>query len=173
MLLRPTPVCRVGRALTLQVVLLKAVVEKMSRLPAHRQIILVSSGFFVGPDRSPEEAGLIEAAVRSKVSIDAIDTGEATDYTDSGAVTAMDSRPRYDNASNPIVLVDLAHGTGGTYVTGSDFALSFRKLATPESHYLLGFVPTARADGRFHQLKVKLEGSRKLTVEARSGYYAP
>src|ERR1039458_1021873 len=53
MLLRPTPVCRVSRALTLQVVLLKAVVEKMSRLPAHRQIILVSSGFFVGPDRSP------------------------------------------------------------------------------------------------------------------------
>jgi hypothetical protein len=51
--------------------------------------------------------------------------------------------------------------------------LSFRKLATPESHYLLGFVPTAPADGRFHQLKVKLEGSRKLTVEARSGYYAP
>jgi VWFA-related protein len=173
MLLRPTPVCRVSRAQTLQVELLKAVVNKMSGLPARREIILVSSGFFVGHDRSPEEADLIEAAVRAKVSIDAIDTGEATDYTDSEAVTAMDSRPRYDNTSNPIVLVDLAHGTGGTYVTGNDFGVSFRKLATPESHYLLGFVPTGKADGRFHQLKVKLENSRKLTVEARSGYYAP
>ena len=173
MLLRPTPVCRVSRAQTLQVELLKAVVNKMSGLPARREIILVSSGFFVGHDRSPEEADLIEAAVRAKVSIDAIDTGEATDYTDSEAVTAMDSRPRYDNTSNPIVLVDLAHGTGGTYFIGNDFGVSFRKLATPESHYLLGFVPTGKADGRFHQLKVKLENSRKLTVEARSGYYAP
>jgi hypothetical protein len=70
------------------------------------------------------------------------------------------------------MLVDLAHGTGGTYVTGNDFALSFRKVATPESHYLLGFVPTGKADGRFHQLKVKLENAHKLTVEARNGYYA-
>jgi hypothetical protein len=37
---------------------------------------------------------------------------------------------------------------------------------------LLGFVPAAKADGRFHQLKVKLENAHKMTVEARSGYYA-
>ena len=71
------------------------------------------------------------------------------------------------------MLVDLAHGTGGTYVTGNDFALNFRKLATPESHYVLGFIPDAKADGHFHQLKVKLEKAHKLNVEARNGYYAP
>jgi hypothetical protein len=38
---------------------------------------------------------------------------------------------------------------------------------------VLGFVPNARADGRFHQLKVRLENSRKLNVEARNGYFAP
>jgi VWFA-related protein len=171
----PLLLCRVSRSQTLQVELLKRVVSKMSSLPARREIILVSSGFHVGHDRSGEETELIEAAIRSKVSIDAVDAGEATDYTGGGAATATDTSraPRYNNPTNPLVLVDLAHGTGGTYVTGSDFALSFRKLATPESHYLLGFVPTARADGRFHQLKVKLENSRKLNVEARSGYYAP
>jgi len=172
LLLRPTPVCRVSRALTLQVELLKAVVERMSRLPARREIILVSSGFYVGHDRSPEETELIEAAVRAKVTIDTIDAGEATDYAGVSAATAMNSRPRYDNASNPMVLIDLAHGTGGTYVTGNDFAVSFRKLATPESHYVLGFVPAGKADGRFHQLKVKLKESHKLTVDARNGYYA-
>jgi hypothetical protein len=36
----------------------------------------------------------------------------------------------------------------------------------------LGFVPAAKADGRFHKLKVKLDDSRRLTVEARSQYYA-
>jgi hypothetical protein len=108
------------------------------------------------------------------VSIDTVDAGEATVYTGGGAATATNSNqpPRNANPTNPIVLVDLARGTGGTYVTGNDFAVSFRKLSTPASHYVLGFVPV-KADGRFHQLKVKLEISRKLTVEARSGYLAP
>ncbi len=178
--LRPPPMCRTSRAQTLQVELLNAVVSKMSGLPARRDIILVSSGFFIGPDRSYEETNLIEAAIRAKVSISAVDIGEATDYTGGGADrgTGMlgntGMAPGYGNANptNPIVLVDLAHGTGGTYVTGNDFAASFRKLATPESHYVLGFVPTGKADGRFHQLKVKLENAHKLTVEARNGYYA-
>jgi VWFA-related protein len=181
MQLRPAPVCRVSRAVTLQVELLKAVVNKMSNLPARRDIILISSGFHIGSYRPTEEAELMEAAIRAKVAISAVDTGEATDYTGGGAAsagggaasaTSSNQAPRYDNATNPQVLVDLAHGTGGAYVTGNDFALNFRKLATPESHYLLGFVPTGKADGRFHQLKIKLENAHKLTVEARSGYYA-
>jgi VWFA-related protein len=174
MQLRPAPVCRVSRAVTLQVELLKAVVSKMSNLPARRDIILISSGFHIGSYRPTEEAELMEAAIRAKVAISAVDTGEATDYTGGGAASAASSNqpPRYDNATNAQVLVDLAHGTGGAYVTGNDFALNFRKLATPESHYLLGFVPTGKADGRFHQLKIKLENAHKLTVEARSGYYA-
>lgn len=175
--LRPPRMCTVAQTQTLQLELLKGVVTKMSNLPARRDIILVSSGFFIGPLRPTEESDLIEAAIRAKVSIGAVDIGEATDYI-GGATNATSSgggmAQPYGNANpaNPIVLVDLAHGTGGTYVTGNDFDLSFRKLATPESHYILGFVPAAKADGRFHQLKVKLEDSRKLTVEARPGYYA-
>jgi VWFA-related protein len=175
---RPVATCRVSRSQTLQVELLQAVVTKMSSLPARRDIILVSSGFFIAPDRTTEEANLIEAAIRAKVSINAVDIGESTDYTGTGADRGMNagagSASGYGNANpaNPIVLVDLAHGTGGAYLTGNDFTLSFRKLATPESHYVLGFVPTGKTDGRFHQLKVKLENRRKLTVEARNGYFA-
>ena len=92
----------------------------------------------------------------------------------------MNSRPgdrswelNNSNATLPLVLVDLAHGTGGTYVTGNDYAVNFRKLSTPESYYVLSFVPTAKADGKLHQLKVKLEKKGKFTIEARNGYYAP
>ena len=167
---RAAGVRRVSRKQVLQVELLKAVVSKMSRLPARRDIIFISSGFFVGLDHSNEETDLIDAAVRAKVSISAVDVGKSTDYTGGGA-NGMESGARRANPTDPFVLVDLAHGTGA-YVTENDVGLSFRTLATPESHYLLGFLPTARADGRFHQLKVKLGNSHKLTVEARKVYYA-
>lgn len=173
MQLRPAPVCRVSRAQELQVELLRAIVNKMSTLPGRRSIILTSSGFRIGAIRANEEAQMVEAAVRAKVAIDTVDTGEITDSTGGGAASAESAFQRGNsNPSNPQVLIDLAHGTGGTYVTGNDFDLSFRKLATPASHYVLGFVP-GKADGRFHNLKVKLENAHKLTVEARSGYFAP
>jgi hypothetical protein len=37
--------------------------------------------------------------------------------------------------------------------------------------YILGFSPQ-KLDGKFHKLKVTLSGPRKLTVQARQGYYA-
>lgn len=170
----PAGVCRVSRAQILEVALLKAVVLKMASLPARREIIFVSSGFNVDHDHSFEETDLIDRAIRSKVSISAVDVGESTDYVGAGAASARDTiqASRYSNPTNAVILVDLAHSTGGTYVTGNDFNVSFRKLATPESHYVLGFVPTGKVDGRFHQLKIKLEGGHKVTVEARNGYYA-
>ena len=65
--LHPAPVCRVSVIQKLQVELLKTIVGKMSQLPARREIIVVSPGFFVGADRSSELDDLIETAVRSKV----------------------------------------------------------------------------------------------------------
>lgn len=174
--LRAAPVCRVSATQKLQLELLKTIVGKMSTLPARREIIVVSSGFFVGNDRSSEEEGLIEAAVHSKVLIHAIDIGGSTVGASSIAPNQGDPSAMgqgYGVLTNPLVLVELAHGTGGTYLTGSDFALNFRKLATPESYYLLGFAPDAKADGRFHQLKVKLQNGHNVSVEARPGYYAP
>jgi VWFA-related protein len=88
MQLRPAPVCRVSRIETIQLELLKAVVKKMSSLPGRREIILVSSGFHIGSYRPTEETDLTEDAIRAKVSINAVDTGEATDYTGGGAASA-------------------------------------------------------------------------------------
>jgi VWFA-related protein len=174
--------CQVAPIQQLQLELLKAIVRRMSNLPGRRDIILVSSGFFVGHDRSDEQAQLIDVAARAKVTIDALDAGGGgapNSYRNIAPEPSADQSPmrrmeppRASYAGNDLVLTELAHGTGGAYVTGNDFAFNFRRLATPESHYVLGFAPASK-DGRYHKLKVQLENAHKLTVEARAGYDAP
>ena len=176
----PPVMCRVSPVQVRQLEVLKNVVKQMENLPGRREILLISAGFWVGHDRSTEPADLIDLAVRSKVVIDALDTGGATESAGAGAAPNGMNRnpvdramaPAVPNQTLPLVLVDIARGTAGTYVTGNDFGVNLRKLSTPESYYVLSFVPTAKADGKLHQLKVKLEKKGKFTIEARSGYYA-
>jgi VWFA-related protein len=175
--LAPPQVCRVSRIQVLQIEVLKDVVKRMANLPGRRDIILISGGFWVDYTRTAQWTDLIEAAVRSKVIINALDTGRVTESAGAGAA-GMNPRPadatrNFFDVTLPLVLVDLARSTAGTYVTGNDFGVNLRKLSTPESHYVLSFVPSAKADGKLHQLKVKLEKKGKFTVEARNGYYAP
>jgi VWFA-related protein len=175
--LAPPQVCRVSRIQVLQIELLKDVVKRMANLPGRREIILISGGFRVDYTRSAQWADLIEAAVRSKVIINSLDTGRVTESAGIGAA-GMAPRPGrlapdVTDPTLPLVIVELARSTGGTYVAGNDFGVNLRKLSTPESHYVLSFVPSAKADGKLHQLKVKLETKGKFTVEARNGYYAP
>ncbi|MGA9977895.1 MAG: hypothetical protein WBQ08_04615 [Candidatus Sulfotelmatobacter sp.] len=67
----------------------------------------------------------------------------------------------------------LAYGTGGTlFHNNNDLDEGLRRTAdVPEYVYVLGFSPQ-RLDGKFHKLKVRLNGPGKLTVQARQGYYA-
>jgi len=178
----PPHMCRVSQAQVLQLEVLKNVVKAMANLPGRRQIILISGGFRTGHDRSTEPPDLIEAAVRAKVVISALDTGAATSPDAShgsslgsnggvSSVMVQSGEQSVSDRTAPLVLFDLAHGTGGAYVTGNDFSVCFRQLSTPESFYLLSFVPPEKSDGKFHPLKVKLEKKGKFTIEARTGYY--
>jgi VWFA-related protein len=172
----PPPKCRVSGVQVVQLEVLKNVVKAMANLPGRRQIILISGGFWIGHNRSDEPPDLIDAAVRAKVVINALDTGGATESAGRGAANGMDpgfgnTGMNVPNETLPLVLVELAHGTGGTYVVGNDLSVSFRQLSTPESYYVLSFVPPEKTDGKFHQLKVKLEKKGKFTIEARNGYF--
>lgn len=161
--------------------MLSSLVRRVALVPGQRSVILISPGFYVGHDRTPEMAQLIDQAIGSKVRIDALDVGgvggggirPVNPYDSSDPMDRM-GRQRYVPPNNPVTLTELARGTGGTYVAaGNDFDTGFRKLATPESFYTLGFSPgDTKADGSFHELKVKLKDPRKLTVQARAGYYA-
>jgi VWFA-related protein len=174
--LSPPAKCRVSAVQVAQIEVLKNVVKAMANLPGRREIILISGGFWIGHNRSDEPPDLIDAAVRSKVVINALDTGGATESAGRGAANGMNPNGSDPTpvlvATLPLVLVELAHGTGGTYVVGNDLSVSFRQLSTPESYYVLSFVPPEKTDGKFHQLKVKLEKKGKFTIEARNGYYA-
>jgi VWFA-related protein len=177
----PVPVCRVSRTQVLQLAVLTSLLPRMALLPGERSVILISPGFYVGHDRTDEEAQLIDAAIRAKVRIDALDVG-GVGSPSIRPVNPYDStdpmagrQQRYVPPNNPVTLTELTRGTGGAYVAAdNDFDVGFRKLATPESFYVLGFSPVeSKADGSFHELKVKLKDSRKLSVQARNGYYAP
>jgi len=78
-----------------------------------------------------------------------------------------------ESAASGGVLADLAYGTGGTFFhNNNDLEEGLRRTADPPEYvYVLGFSPQ-RLDGKLHKLKVKLNGSTKLTVQARQGYYA-
>jgi len=175
------PVCRVARTEVLQLSVLSSLVRRVALVRGQRSVLLISPGFYVGHDRTAEMAQLIDQAIASKVRIDALDVGgvggaaiRPVNPYDASDPTNRMGRGRYMPPNNPVTLTELAHGTGGTYVAaGNDFDAGFRKLATPESSYLLGFSPAdAKADGSFHELKVKVKDPRKLTVQARAGYYA-
>ncbi len=174
---RSPPVCRVGRSQVLQLSVLSSLVRRVALVAGQRSVILISPGFFVGHDRTAEMAELIDAAIRSKVRIDALDVGGVggAPLRPADPYGYPDRGPRQvPPPPDPVTLTELANGTGGSYVAaGNDFDTGFRKLGTPESFYVLGFSPgDAKADGSFHELKVKLKDSRKLSVQARKGYYA-
>jgi VWFA-related protein len=153
---RPRPICPALKARFTQFAVLDSVVRRMAALPAQRSIILMSPGFFVGPDRARERESLIDLAVRSKVAINTMDVD--------GPVAA----------TNAMALIEVVHGTGGSYVSGGDFEGNLRRLMMPASRYVVAFVPApGAADGTFHPLKVKLKDPRPLDVQARDGYLAP
>ena len=150
---RPDPICPALKSRFTQLAVLDSVIRRMAALPAQRSIILMSPGFFIGPDRARERESLIDLAVRWKVAINTMD---------------VDGRVA---ATNALALIEVVHGTGGSYVSGGDFDGNLRRLMMPASRYVVAFVPTA-ADGAFHPLKVTLKDPRPLDVQARDGYLA-
>ena len=168
--------CRVPQNRSLQLTVLRALVNRMAHLPRLRSIVLVSPGFWVGHDRTSQEMEVIDFAVRSGVRIHALDVGpgSSASHPDDAVTGGGYQTPGgYYRPPDPGVLIDLAHGTGGTYVVGgNDLDSGFRKLATPECIYVLGFAPAGKQDGSVHRLKVKVAGARKVSVDFRKEYSA-
>ncbi len=173
---------------------LNAVVRRVSQMPGQRTVVLASPGFLT-PDMEYEYSDIIDHAVRSQVVINSLDArglyviiphGDADHQppvipADSTvdlppvriSITVMQTNAA---AANADLLAVLADGTGGIFFhNNNDFNEGFRRLAdTPEYSYILGFVPqNLKPDGSFHALKVKLNSSQKLSLQARRGYYAP
>jgi hypothetical protein len=121
--------------------------------------------------------------LRSQVIISALDARGL--YVPSAFADA--SRPRAQSGGKILIESDadsaqsdllaiLADSTGGIFFhNNNDYDEGFRRVAeTPEYSYVLAFVPqNLKLDGSYHSLKVKLNASQKLNLQARRGYYAP
>jgi VWFA-related protein len=175
--------------------ILKDVVNRISRMPGQRIVILVSPGFLT-PQMEYEYADIIDRAVHSQVLINAIDARGLYVIVPGGDASkrgiALDADPNETATIDPAVLKSqyqahsamdeadtlssFAEGTGGTFFhNNNDFDEGFRRVAeAPAYSYVLGFSPQGlKLDGSFHTLAVKLNNPQKLSVQARRGYYAP
>jgi VWFA-related protein len=173
---------------------LKDVIRGVSRMPGQRSVILVSPGFII-PDLDYEYTEIIDRAVRSQVVINALDArglyvvipyGDASHRPPviPGDSLLEVSPPPISKSlmetaaasADADLLAALADGTGGVFFhNNNDFDEGFRRVAeAPEYSYVLAFAPqNLKLDGSFHNLKVTLKSSQKLSLQARRGYYAP
>ena len=163
---------------------LKSVVQRMAAMPGQRRVVLVSPGFFVPPDLQTASSDLTDLAIRSKVLIGSIDARgvwtnpEFNACRPGAAASTIQDESAFRSReleANTDELLALAEGTGGTVNRDNDFDGGIRKAAAaPEYLYLLGFAPqNLKFDGSFHTLKVTLNSSEKLSIQARRGYFAP
>jgi VWFA-related protein len=165
---------------------LKEIVRRMTAVSGQRLIVLMSPGFLI-PNREYDLSEVIDSAARSNITISTLDArglytvdalpDVSAKPTGDPTLSGFHTSYRFQQESRQSdVLWSVANGTGGQgFANSNDLAEGFRRLvATPETSYLIGFVPqNLKYDGHFHSLKVALTSKEKYTVQARSGFYAP
>lgn len=165
---------------------LEDILRRMAGMPGERVMVLVSPGFLLST-QFLDEMGIIDRANRANVVINTVDArglytpdimGDiAAPVTVTVATAGIMSRYRVEEQQeNAYVMRDFADGTGGTFFHNSNDLETGLKLAgtAPEVSYVLGFSPqNQKMDGRYHTIKVKLNGKEKYNIQARRGYYAP
>jgi VWFA-related protein len=159
---------------------LQQVVRRTAATPGNRSIVLVSPGFLtLTPETRQSVMELVDNAIRANIVVHTLDVRGLTIVAASGNETHP-ANPvlklgldRDEALAQSDVMAALAYGTGGTFFhNNNDVNEGFRRTAdAPEYMYVLGFSPQ-KLDGKFHKLKVRLNGPEKLTIQVRQGYYA-
>jgi len=177
---------------------LSDITRKLATMPGQRVLVYVSPGFLIGVALQNDNAAWIERAVRAGIVVNTIDArglytpdgmgdidAPPQSYADTKAVPGCDAcldyqrieslyrkQTQFDSGS---VLQGMAAGTGGTYFHNRndlDVGMS-RALAAPSVTYVLGFKPqNTEANGKLHNLKVRVANERNYSIQARNGYYA-
>jgi VWFA-related protein len=160
---------------------LRRAIRRLAGMPGQRILVIASPGFFAEtPEAIRERADLLDQAAKARVIISAVDPrGVYVVESDASELGAL-SRPwlqllRTGAAANDDALAELAQGTGGAFFHNSnDLTAGFERVAAaPEFSYVIGFSPAAwKADGSFHSIKVVVPNQKRVSVEARRGYYA-
>jgi len=165
---------------------LRDVVRRISIMPGSRNIVLVSSGYFLTIDHRADESDLMDRAIRANATISSLDArgvynpspeiDASRPGTTSPAAIFKNQYERDAALADEDVMAELAEGTGGNFFHNSnDLREGLKRLAAqPEFVYVLGFSPqNLKFDGSFHLLKVTVKSRTELNLQARRGYYAP
>lgn len=165
------------------------VVDVLAKMPGRRVVLLMSSGFLSG-NLEDQEDTLISRARHVGVVINSLQAKGLEAYTPGRQVDEATPVERASRRAQILeltmqgrqmetkddALAVLAMGTGGSFFhNNNDVNTGLRQLgAAPEVLYILGFTPSdVAADGRFHNLKVRLTGKNHYSLQARLGYVAP
>jgi VWFA-related protein len=180
-LAKAVEVAAMGRAESDQTLgMLHDVLGRVAGMPGRRTVLLVSPGFLtLTRDEQRGAMYLIQRALDAGVVFSGLDVqglaalhlaSNRSHMNEPSESQVLDSQ---ESTATSGILADLSYGTGGTYFhNNDDFDEGFRRTAdVPEYVYILGFSPQ-RLDGKFHRLKITVDGSTKRTIQARSGYYA-
>jgi VWFA-related protein len=161
-----------------------AALRGLASLPGRKLCLLVSDGFLVGRGTSEEQTQALrqvaDAATRSQAVVYALEArGLAPGGADAsvvGPATDPGLRERVAKLAREesrMTLRRLADDTGGALVTDTGDGLA-GMLADDESYYLLAYEPTsAKRDGRFRKIELRLPRHPELVVRTRRGYLAP
>jgi hypothetical protein len=169
---------------------LKDIARRMAAAPGERTMVLISSGFYLTDFERREEEEVIDRAIRSNVTVNAVDARGLYVIVPGGdASTPGSNRSFSPQASTQHALLqhqeaiamgdamaEVTDGTGGrVFRNNNDLKAGLREVtAPPEFIYLLGFSPqNLKLDGGYHNLKVSLNLKNGSSLTARRGYYAP
>ncbi|HET9399684.1 MAG TPA: VWA domain-containing protein [Candidatus Acidoferrales bacterium] len=164
------------------------VIRVLSHQDGKRVIVLASSGFW--SQTLPQQRETItEEALHASVVINSLDAkgldldsmgqrpedGPPIALTGPMLMLAITMETQERNMLND-PMAQLADATGGRFFhNNNDLGRGLREMAAvPEVSYVLGFSPTGiKPDGKFHELKVKVQGHGDYALTARKGYFAP
>jgi VWFA-related protein len=164
---------------------LQKILKRLSTTPGRRTLAFISAGYY-SRKASEDLADIIDRAVRADVIVDTVDAlglvasdRDHVDFETAGGQKQMSDILTFRMQEQALVsglLGELADGTGGNFFhhrNDLDRGIGQAVTAPPVS-YVLGFSPqNLRLDGSSHTLKVTLENSKGLSIEARHSYRAP
>jgi VWFA-related protein len=146
-------------------------IQHLATVPGDRILVILSPGFVTG-DMPQQTSGLLDAAVRARIVINAIDSEGLVTPNEFPEGSRVDHVVRQQVL--PELMSDAASATGGQFIMNNNDVTRYLQAMTavPEVSYLLGFVPPARPDDEYHKLKVKLAVAGDYKVESRAGYFS-
>jgi VWFA-related protein len=167
---------------------LTTIAKNLSGIDQKKSILYFSSGTTkTGVENQAQLRAAVNAAVRSNVSIYAVDSRGLEAMPPGGAASTASLRGSSaysgaavqneldSNFASQETLVTIANDTGGkAFLDTNDFSKAYTKVqADSETYYVLGYRSSnPNKDGRFRRIQVKLNRS-DAKLEYRMGYYGP